>query len=383
MDKKGNFIIISNIEWGFLKQRHQFLAEKLAEKGNNVIFVESSAKRNPTLNDLPRIFLRLEKLISRRINYGKQLNGYGQINPDITKVKVITPIVFPSTFKIFRFFNKVFFIKFLVKQIKNQIDHNHPIHIITYLPSSTSLQIISSFDARTVIYDCVSNFEAVIGMPRDTSKIEKYLVKNADVVLTDCDFLFEKHVSEAKRIKLLEPGVDFELFKELHVFSKNKKIKNICYYGLISDKIDFSLLDDLANNGLNLFMIGPMKKGIRLPTYINYIPAVKVDELPERLKEFDALIIPYIKNEFMKGVIPAKFFECLATGLPVIVTKLKNYERYNSFLITGDSNEEIVDAVKNFDLTKDRLNCAKERIKIAKKHSWDNFISEFFDEIKY
>src|SRR5690606_4881766 len=174
MDKKGNFIIISNIEWGFLKQRHQFLAEKSAEKGNNVIFVESSAKRKPTLNDVPRNFLRLEKLISRRINYGKQLNGYGQINPDITKVKVITPIVFPSTFKIFRFFNKVFFIKFLVKQIKNQIDHNHPIHIITYLPSSTSLQIISSFDARTVIYDCVSNFEAVIGMPRDTSKIEKY-----------------------------------------------------------------------------------------------------------------------------------------------------------------------------------------------------------------
>ena len=156
---KPNLIIISNIEWKFLKQRHQYIAEGLL-KYYNVIYVESPVKRNPNLKDIPRIISRL--IISLKKKKSSTQN-----------IKIITPIVLPSTYNIFRKFNKIFFSKKLSKKIDNFLNSDKDTYILTYLPSETTFDLIQNLKHKLLIYDCVSNFEYVQGMPKDILKTEK------------------------------------------------------------------------------------------------------------------------------------------------------------------------------------------------------------------
>ena len=227
---KENFVIISNIEWGFLKQRHQFLAEQLSEQGANVIFIESSAKRNPKLNDIPRILDRLQKVIfTKKSKESDSDNTTADTNTNNSKVNIITPFVLPSTLSIFRLFNKLLFLKPLKKKINSKIKKEQTTTVICYLPSSTSFELIESVKPDRVVYDCVSNFEALKNMPKDTVQLENKLIELADVTYVDCDFLYEKHKQKANKICLLEPGVDFELFANLNAGKEIKEIRNIGY----------------------------------------------------------------------------------------------------------------------------------------------------------
>jgi len=373
---RDSFVIIANIEWGFLKQRHQYLAEYLHLHGYNVIFIESSAKRNPGLSDIPRIFSRLFNVVTKQLKRSGTEMGAAKTSG----VHVITPIVFPSTFTIFRLLNRLVFLKFLGRKVKSMLDRGSKVNVLCYLPSSTSLELIDSINPDKLIYDCVSNFEGIPSMPKDTVALEQELLRRSDVTLVDCDFLYNKHRYSSDNIHLMEPGVDFELFSQVvkhkHVRSG---ISKVGFFGLISDKIDFDLLELLNSEGYNITMIGKTQSGISVPSYISVIPAVPIEKLPELLVQFDALIIPYKKNEYTKGIIPAKFFECFATGLPIIVTKSDNYKRYEEYLITGNSNKEIVANVKSFSANKDDQ--VQSRLEIAKAHSWDEVIKQFVNVV--
>lgn len=357
-----NIVIIANIEWSFLKQRHQYLAEGLSEKGNRVVFVESSAKRNPTVSDIPRIISRIRKAFLKKEPTAKR---------GMSLVEVVSPLVLPSTNIIFNFINRMLFTPKLVKSIKSRLAVDSEVVIIAYPPTQTTLDLISSLRPGSVIYDCVSNFAAVPGMPKSVGVDESRLIERADVVVVDCDFLLEKHKKSSKNIVQIEPGVDSEKFC---TSQRVKKIKKICYFGLVSEKIDCNLLYDLRAAGFEVDIIGEDRVGLDASRLSNIIEPVQHEKLPQVLASYDALILPYVDSEYSKGVIPAKFFECFATGLPVIATDRNNFRRYRKALITGATNADIIRSVKSFTDTEDDR---AMRLEIAKNNDWSIKIDNF------
>lgn len=371
---KANIVILSNIEWGFLKQRHQFLAENLSNSGYNVVFVESAAKRNITFSDIPRIITRLKKNLKK---------AEPSIENADTDVAVVTPIVLPSTFKFFRLLNKLIFIKKLSNKITSQFVDGLPVKVIWYAPTATTRDLIKMLKPVKQIYDCVSNFEAFTDMPTDTVNIEDALIKQADVVCADCDFLYDKHKHKAKRIQLIEPAVDFELFNAPFKEGKvSKEIKEIIYYGQLDRfKNDPELMIFLSRNGFKITMVGKLVEGIDLPPEITVKTPVPIEALPDIISKFDAVLLPYAISDFSNGVIPAKFFECFAIGLPIIASLSYNLKKYAHLFITGNNYEEILASLKSYSPDTEVAR-SEERLQIAKQHSWPRFTSLFLNVIE-
>ncbi len=357
---RDNLVIISNIEWGYLKQRHQNFALALSDD-YNVVFVESSAKRNPSWQDIPRIANRLSTVFTVNKSTRRKTDSH-------EKVTIITPVVFPSTFKVFRLLNSLFLSRRLVQQIKTACIANRKTTLMTYLPSSTVMDIIQLLRHNTLLYDCVSNFAGIKEMPADTETIEQQLIRKSDCVFVDCDFLYEKHRGSANRIELIEPGVDFALFNSIEG-KTCQSIRKIIYYGAISNKIDFNVLRYLAGKDIAITLIGPITFQHDRIDQIQYLPQVDHDKLPSALEKADALIIPYLHNEFMLGVIPAKFFECFATGKPVITTWSDNYKRYDNLILQGRTPEDIYQKITLIDQY-ETYGKQQKRIDIARKQDW-------------
>jgi len=372
---KANIVILSNIEWGFLKQRHQFLAENLAENGYHVVFVESAAKRNITLADIPRIIKRLKKNFSEKKKPTKSGSYSG--------IHIVTPIVLPSTLKFFRVLNKLIFINKLGKKISSKFIANLPVKVIWYAPTSTTRDLLSYLKPVKNVYDCVSNFEAFKNMPNDTVAIENNLIKQADVVCVDCDFLLNKHKHKCRRIELIEPAVDFELFNApFKVRVVSKQIKSIVYYGqLESISKNPDLLVYLSQNGYDITVIGTVVEGTKLAPSVTVKPPVPNDQLPHIIGKFDAVILPYNNSEFSNGVIPAKVFECFAVGLPIIASLSYNLNKYSHLFITGNTYEEILSNLKNYSAEKEYQRSA-DKLQIAKEHSWGKFTELFVNVLE-
>jgi len=58
----------------------------------------------------------------------------------------------------------------------------------------------------------------------------------------------------------------------------------------------------------------------------------KVQDLPAYLKTFSLGIIPFIKNQFTKGIYPLKINEYLAAGIPVVSTNFGYLEDFETII---------------------------------------------------
>jgi teichuronic acid biosynthesis glycosyltransferase TuaH len=100
--------------------------------------------------------------------------------------------------------------------------------------------------------------------------------------------------------------------------------------GHLSDRIDFDVLDAIADAGLSLLLVGPrdprweplrFSKLIDRPS-VSYVGAVPSAEIPSYLASVDVGITPYRDTPFNRASFPLKTLEYLGAGLPVISADL-------------------------------------------------------------
>lgn len=370
MSIKGNIVILSSIEWSFLWQRHQTFAKMFADAGWKVVFIESSAKRNPNIKDVPRIAHRLFRFIRKRDVLKK--NGLSK------NLTIISPVVFPSTYNIFRYINRLFFIPSLVRKIKAYIDRSEHVVVWCYLPTQTSLDIIKMLSPSLLIYDCVTNFLAMDNVPKDMLEKEIEITRIADIVIADSDYLFNRLKRYRQDVMKIPPGVNYALFSQV-CDAKNGDHK-ICYFGAIDDRIDFDIIHEICDAGYEINMVGPVNiKLPKLPPSVKFIGSVPFSELPDYLKGCFCFVIPYYINDFTKGIIPAKIYECLATGKPVIATSLPDIATYfKDFVYIADTPEQFLTTINLLKSLEDEEKKAK-RQKLAFNNSWEKRFGEILE----
>lgn len=358
-----NIIFFAGIEWSFLKQGQQYLAEIFAELGMNVIYIEPILHRRPRINDFSKIWRRLSKAFGyskHKINTPKNLN-----------VKILSPLALPDTNHIFRWLNSKIFLPSVVRNCRREMLCGDVISYIWW-PIPAYTELIDLLQPAMSVYSCVDNHAAMVGCPSWLPSTEIQIVESADLIVVTSEPLFRKWKRSAKKIHLRPRSVNYSLFSLANT-GPTKTIERLIFFGGISSRIDFTVINAIANVGYLVDLYGEWRVGyMEMHTNVTFHGLLLPTDLPKIIGQYDAILWPYHLDKYTSGILPAKLYECMASGKPVFSTALPALESLGHLgLYLGESSEHLISLLSNFDPERDEA-YYKVRTKSAAEHSWEN-----------
>jgi glycosyltransferase involved in cell wall biosynthesis len=360
---KPSVVILAGVRWDFLWQRHQTLATLFARSGYPTMFVETTGLSfpRPGKATLRNMLSRIQGSLQR---YEKPR---GHENPT-----VYAPLTVPPTPKPFVWVNERFLLPRVLRDLRKLVG-SRPL-VIAYPPTRTTLDLISGLDPRLVLYDCSDDYEQFPGVPQDIAVTERELLLRADLVSCTSRHLLEK----ARRVRpdafLSGPAVDYDRFAALQAQPPARKVDTVCFFGdATRERIDFGVLRAIASAGFRLRIVGGLDGGGReLPKIpgVDYRGEVSHAELPGALAGVDAFVLPYRINALTRAISPAKTYECLAAGRPVVAAPLPALEELRKYVYLARRQDDYVRTLRSL---WDGETGAKVLggIQRARENSWD------------
>lgn len=309
-ERPFDVVVLSSVEWDATRQRHHAFAEQWAKAGHRVFFVENTGFREPGLRDLGRVTGRLSRA----------WRGGSARHARVPKgISVVSPLVLPPTRKLFREANAALLAPRLADLLHDRGLRRGPV-VFAYLPTATTLAILDRLSPSLVVYDCVDNFYGLPSPPPNLVETEAALMARAGLILTTSRTLYEDKRPLHPNVVELHHGVSRAFFLPP---PPDRPRRRLCYFGTVWRALDYAPIRALAEAGFEIEMIGPVKEAPPpLPSSVVLRGIFPHGELPAMLADCDALLLPYVNDEYNRGVIPAKIFECLATGRPVLSSPL-------------------------------------------------------------
>lgn len=250
----------------------------------------------------------------------------------------------------------------------------HLIHINAFNPM-LARNTMGHFKESITVYYCYDEIEAAAYMKDHGAYIEPNTLRKADLTVVSSEGLYEKKKKSAKRIALVKNGVDFDLFSRGF---KEIKPENIVvgYIGSIDNRLDMDILRFCmeAHPEWTFEFVGRVNHDGVLE-FLKSMPNVHLrgshasDKLPGFLEHYSVGIIPFVKNEFTKGIYPLKINEYLAAGLPVVLTKFGKLDEFESIASICISKESFLEALEK-EIKSDGPTKRKKRRAFAKTNAW-------------
>lgn len=357
MKPRRQVVILSTIDWDTAWQRHQIFAAAFAARGDEVFFVENTGFRDPGIRDLPRVLRRLRNLLTP-----SAVSGSNRV-PE--RVKVFSPKVLPPTWRLFRKINSGFLIPRLLDYLREAGLREGP-DCIVYAPTQTMVELVRRLRPASVLYDCASNFRAHASAPSDFAATERALLSLCEEVVCDSDFLYEQKRAEHPRVTKIHQGVPEAFFS---LAREKGRFDDACYYGTWSADLDERVPEALAAAGFSVTVRGFTKSNApALSSAVRRHPPVEPEMLAKSLEGHEAFILPYRITPFLMGVIPAKIYECLATGRPVIASPLPSLKAMSEHIMIAETPEQWVDAMRALAKTETEAK-RLARVELARAHS--------------
>ncbi len=146
------------------------------------------------------------------------------------------------------------------------------------------------------------------------------------------------------------------------------------YSGFVNDRVDTALVVDLARSlggEGTVVVVGPVAEAQRRElagTNLVLIGPQRPERVPRLIDAFDVAAIPYTDSAFNRNSNPAKFYEYLALGKPVVATDIPTLRPFDGVASIG-SRESFVE--RTLGALEHRDDSAEARIAIARDHSFD------------
>lgn len=356
-------LILSSVEWDSAWQRHQVFATQWAAAGHEVFFVENTGFRSPGLRDAKRLT--------------QKLAGLTRLQPSVRRplpknIHIINPLVLPPTASAMRRINENLLVPRLTDQLTRQGLRPGAL-AIAYLPTATTLTLLDRVRPEITIYDCVDNFFGHPTPPKDLAETEKALVRRSALVVTTSSTLREDKSRLHANVVELHHGVSPDFFITP---ATRDGYKRFCYFGTLWRAVDYAPIRALAEAGFEIELIGPCREPLPpLPNTVRIHGPVPHEELPRLLAGCDALLLPYADDEYNRGVIPAKTYECLATGRPVLSSPLPALQSLADSLYFSRGPEDWVRTARALPQSENEQRRAA-RVSVARAHTHDKAFAE-------
>lgn len=200
-------------------------------------------------------------------------------------------------------------------------------------------------------------------------------VRRANIVTASARSLVARASPYAEsQIVFLPNGCDYEHFKQAQnkqplggvPFTLKKPV--IGYIGAMAPWIDWCLIHTMAHflPDYEFVLIGPLllQTGMSLTSSnMHYLGPKSYEILPAYMSRFDFCLIPFALTEMTKGVNPIKFWEYLASGIPILSTQLPEIPREYVTIVS----EESFPGFSPRESSKGKAS----RIELAKQNDWE------------
>lgn len=358
--RKRDVMVLATIDYDFLRQRPQHLAQLAAQNEHRVFFI------NPNVSgDMPKQLLRDGNL--RVVQMAAMEEGH-QVLSSIYQM--------PSKEKD----------DFVLRQLQSIISCygiRKPIIKVEY-PLWAPAAVTLKDQGANIVFDFLDDYSG-FSHENEEWMVDNcnLLVENAEAVVVTSNHLYQKATKAHKRY-LIRNGVDAQHFADVPSMQKNRR-QIVGYYGVVSDWFDYNKILALDNSPLNIEIqlvgvIQPVaQKTLANCKKVKLINACPYGDLPRVLAGFDVCLIPFdAQNPLIQATNPVKFYEYLAGGKKVVATKIPELIPYDGqYVLLEDEDEAFVQAVIACLEGRDGLAKLEDRKSFARENDWKCRAEEF------
>ncbi len=223
-----------------------------------------------------------------------------------------------------------------------------------------------------------------------TDLVEARLIKRVNQVFIHSQGLFEKKGGLNPRTMVIPNGVDYNGYALPRLEPADlKKIPRprIGYTGILKTQIDWSLLHELARRRpeLSFVFVGPanysqagLARSIEALSHLGnvyFLGGKPTRSLPAFVQHFDAAVMPYRINGYTNHIYPLKLHEYLASGCPVVGSKIRSLYKFRDVVSLAGTVDEWSEALSE---SLSAPACSRQEVEkrraVAREHDWDRMV---------
>jgi glycosyltransferase involved in cell wall biosynthesis len=354
------------------------IMRRLARAGNRVMFVNSISMGLPSLGS-PDLFGKIKRKLR---SYGKAVRRADD------GIIVVSPPVLPFySNRVGRALNR----RLLIAQIKLLMvayDLRDP---ILWIAIPTARDVVGHLGERALIYQVSDKYEAnrmdhATGS-RIIAEMHREMLDRADLIYYSGRKLIEEetaaHIEIKSKSKLLAQAVDFEHFASAtsQTWVAPADIADVPrprlgYFGAIETwLLDQELIRTVSRKRPDWHWVLMGLKAARLEIEalpnVHYLGSKPYALMPRYAAHFDVCVLPWVTdNEFVSYGSAIKVREYLATGKPVVITPLYEYESLDGILRIARGYDDFIAKIEDA-LAHDTEAMRAARQQAVKESTWD------------
>lgn len=379
MIRDQSIICFAGEDWWYHHQHSKnHIMRRLARAGNRVIFVNSISMGLPSLAN-PDLFSKIKR----------KLRSYARpVRVTEEGIIVVSPPVLPFySSRFLRVINRWVLLA-QIKMLMMAYDLRQP---ILWIAIPTAREVVGRLGERALIYQVSDKYDAN-KMDHATAsdviaEMHSELLTRADLVYYSGRKLFEEETAQrpviAEKARLLGQGVDYDHFAAAtsHEYTQPEDIAGVPhprlgYFGAIEPwLIDQDLIRYVSRKRpkWQWVLVGLRASPLDIESLSNvqYLGSKPYSLMPQYAAAFDACVLPWVTdNEFVNYGSPIKVREYLATGKPVVITPIYEYEPLDGILRVSRSYEDFIAKVEDA-LEHDSVDQRAARQQAVRDSTWD------------
>jgi glycosyltransferase involved in cell wall biosynthesis len=233
---------------------------------------------------------------------------------------------------------------------------------ILWIAIPTAVEVVGRLGEQLVIYHVSDKYDANTmdhaTDPDFIRSLHEKAIESADLIFYSSRKLLAEAVRGLERSHLLEQAVDFDHWSKIsgggvRIAAEVDQIPRprIGYFGAIEPwLVDQELIKQALRErpDWNWIFIGNKSRGLEIESLpnVHFLPPVSYQELPHYAAGFDVCVLPWSTDVLFTSYGSAiKVREYLASGKPVVISPLPEYESMSEVLRIGRSRDQFLELV--------------------------------------
>ncbi|HVF88471.1 MAG TPA: glycosyltransferase [Blastocatellia bacterium] len=390
MLKNESIICFAGEDWWYHHPHSKnHLMRRFARAGNRVMFVNSISMGLPSMRS-PDFFNKIRRKLR---SYAKMVRRTEE------GIIVVSPIVTPFySSPLGRALNRVL----LVAQVRLLMLVFGMKRPVLWVAIPTAREVVGRLGERALIYQVSDKYDAN-RMDHATSggviaDMHDDMLARATLVYYSGRKLFEEdvvaHPEIEAKAKMLQQAVDYEHFAsatsrewQAPVELEATSSPRLGYFGAIETwLLDQELIRYVSGRRPEWQWVLLGLKSARLDIEdlpnVHYLGSKPYSEMPRYAAAFDVCVLPWVTdNEFVSYGSAIKVREYLATGKPVVITPLYEYESLDGILRISRGYDDFILKVEDA-LSRDSDEKRRARQEAVRGSTWDARSEEVSREIE-